>query len=395
MKIFISRDGQQLGPYSVQQINAGAAFGSFTASDLAWIEGWANWQPLSMVPGFLPPVSAPSPYLPPLPQKNSIAPLTSTTSPKKEHSEPASMFKRILKIVIVCAALFGAYQSFTAYQQARTNEREINETVEWCNKSNARSIANLKKSKVMAEAMVAAYKTSDPVPVGEVPSTATSLTPTVVPVLELTKVPLTGKTESFTTLDGDQYTGVIKRVQPDGIVLRTADGVPKIKFKKLPPEVRVKYGYDHDLEIQFLQYENTANMAAYQKQLQLNEFRKTAAIAAEAEKQRLAAEAAEAKAEMMKPPMHIKVIQVIKDGVLADVMHSAPQMSSLARMGGSAGFAGVVGGYESSGNIIFIVGMKGVTDNQELDIKLKRDGIYEYDSVSGANKTIERYSLLQ
>ena len=86
----------------------------------------------------------------------------------------------------------------------------------------------------------------------------------VTPVLELTKVPLTGMTESFTTLDGEQYTGVIKRVEPDGIVLRTSDGVPKLKFKNLPPEIGAKYGYDPELEIQFLRFRNREDVAAQQ-----------------------------------------------------------------------------------------------------------------------------------
>ena len=49
---------------------------------------------------------------------------------------------------------------------------------------------------------------------------------------------------TLTTLDGEQHTGFIKRVEPDGIVLQTSDGVPKIKFKNLPSEVAHKYGYD-------------------------------------------------------------------------------------------------------------------------------------------------------
>lgn len=88
--------------------------------------------------------------------------------------------------------------------------------------------------------------------------------PLTTPALVLTKEPLTGKTESFTTLDGDHYTGVIKRVEPDGIVLRTSDGVPKLKFKNLPPEVGVKYGYDPKLEAQFLRYMNREAVAAQQ-----------------------------------------------------------------------------------------------------------------------------------
>ena len=49
--------------------------------------------------------------------------------------------------------------------------------------------------------------------------------------------------DDFTTTDGEHYSGTIKRVEPDGIVLATADGVSKIKFKNLSPDVAKKYGY--------------------------------------------------------------------------------------------------------------------------------------------------------
>jgi hypothetical protein len=84
------------------------------------------------------------------------------------------------------------------------------------------------------------------------------------PILELTKVPLTGESESLTTLDGEHYTGVIKRVEPDGIVLRTSDGVTKLKFKNLPPEVGTKYGYNPELEVQFLRFRNQEDIIAQQ-----------------------------------------------------------------------------------------------------------------------------------
>ena len=88
--------------------------------------------------------------------------------------------------------------------------------------------------------------------------------PLTTPVLLLTKVPLTGETESFTTLEGDHYTGIIKRVEPDGIVLRTSDGVPKLKFKNLPPQVGLKYGYDPELEVQFLRFMNREDVVAHE-----------------------------------------------------------------------------------------------------------------------------------
>ncbi len=54
MQIRVIKDGEQLGPYTIEQVNAEASAGGVTADDLAWIEGWSKWQPLSMVPGFIP-----------------------------------------------------------------------------------------------------------------------------------------------------------------------------------------------------------------------------------------------------------------------------------------------------------------------------------------------------
>lgn len=51
MQIYITRDGQRLGPYSVEEINAQLAAGTVSATDLAWYEGVTNWIPLSSVPG--------------------------------------------------------------------------------------------------------------------------------------------------------------------------------------------------------------------------------------------------------------------------------------------------------------------------------------------------------
>ncbi|MHB1079560.1 MAG: RDD family protein [Prosthecobacter sp.] len=43
----IARDGQQLGVYSEQDIQAGLASGSIMSTDLLWKEGQAEWQPVS------------------------------------------------------------------------------------------------------------------------------------------------------------------------------------------------------------------------------------------------------------------------------------------------------------------------------------------------------------
>ena len=60
--IHFLRDGQQFGPYSLEEINAFLADGSLLPSDQAWYEGAPEWIPLTEVPGvalLAQPVSSP------------------------------------------------------------------------------------------------------------------------------------------------------------------------------------------------------------------------------------------------------------------------------------------------------------------------------------------------
>jgi hypothetical protein len=51
MQIYVGKNGQQLGPFTLDEVNRKVADGTFTGSDLAWYEGAAGWAPLSSVPG--------------------------------------------------------------------------------------------------------------------------------------------------------------------------------------------------------------------------------------------------------------------------------------------------------------------------------------------------------
>lgn len=51
MKIHVSRDGQQFGPYSPEDVQKYLAEGSLLASDLGWMEGEADWVPLPQLMG--------------------------------------------------------------------------------------------------------------------------------------------------------------------------------------------------------------------------------------------------------------------------------------------------------------------------------------------------------
>jgi uncharacterized RDD family membrane protein YckC/Tfp pilus assembly major pilin PilA len=54
MQIHINRDGQNYGPYSLDEVRQYLASGNLIATDLAWFEGASGWMPLSQVPGVAP-----------------------------------------------------------------------------------------------------------------------------------------------------------------------------------------------------------------------------------------------------------------------------------------------------------------------------------------------------
>src|SRR5690349_6051509 len=49
MKYYISRGGQQYGPYSLEDLQRMQAQAQVDANDLVWSEGMASWTPLSQV----------------------------------------------------------------------------------------------------------------------------------------------------------------------------------------------------------------------------------------------------------------------------------------------------------------------------------------------------------
>jgi len=51
MNYYLTQNGQQLGPYSTEQIQTFICQGLALPNDLVWAEGWPSWLPLSQVPG--------------------------------------------------------------------------------------------------------------------------------------------------------------------------------------------------------------------------------------------------------------------------------------------------------------------------------------------------------
>jgi hypothetical protein len=54
MNIFVAKNEQKLGPYSVEEVRVRIGSGSFSGEDLGWHEGLTDWQPLSRLLASLP-----------------------------------------------------------------------------------------------------------------------------------------------------------------------------------------------------------------------------------------------------------------------------------------------------------------------------------------------------
>ena len=65
MLIHVNRDGEQFGPYTIEDLNAYLAQGSILPTDQAWYEGAAGWMPMDQVPGVVLPGAAADPMAQP------------------------------------------------------------------------------------------------------------------------------------------------------------------------------------------------------------------------------------------------------------------------------------------------------------------------------------------
>ena len=74
MQIHVARNGQQLGQYSVEEVNRQLADGTLSPTDLGWHEGLAGWAPLSSIAGLTLPAAAASPAMPISPPPAALRP---------------------------------------------------------------------------------------------------------------------------------------------------------------------------------------------------------------------------------------------------------------------------------------------------------------------------------
>lgn len=63
---YVGKSGQQIGPFSLEELKSKLASGEVSPSDLVWKEGMPDWKPASTIPGLAEPVApaAPEPAVP-------------------------------------------------------------------------------------------------------------------------------------------------------------------------------------------------------------------------------------------------------------------------------------------------------------------------------------------
>lgn len=99
MQIYVGKNGQQLGPFSLEEINRKLADGTFAGTDLGWYEGAAGWAALSSIAGVVVPLAAapstPAPAPSPAPVPPAPAPIRSNAPIVPKPAAPSGGFKTL------------------------------------------------------------------------------------------------------------------------------------------------------------------------------------------------------------------------------------------------------------------------------------------------------------
>ena len=106
MQIHIARDGKQLGPFSLEEINRQIAAGTLSLSDNAWYEGASGWAPLSSVPGVTGGAASSTASIPPITSVSAppalaaaSGPVVPTTVVVAVPTEPLAIWSLVLSLV--------------------------------------------------------------------------------------------------------------------------------------------------------------------------------------------------------------------------------------------------------------------------------------------------------
>jgi len=110
MQIHIARDGKQLGPFSLEEINQQLAAGTLSLSDQVWYEGAAGWAALSTVPGVSAGAPASAAPISPAPAPVPVpAPVTPTPLIPVKKTEQLAVLSLIFSILGLCGFCCGFF----------------------------------------------------------------------------------------------------------------------------------------------------------------------------------------------------------------------------------------------------------------------------------------------
>ena len=104
MQIHVARDGKQLGPFPLEEINRQLAAGMLNLSDQAWYEGAAGWAALSTVPGVTAAAASSPAHVPPAAVL--VAPAALVPQRKTEQLAVLSLIFSVLGLFGFCCGLF-------------------------------------------------------------------------------------------------------------------------------------------------------------------------------------------------------------------------------------------------------------------------------------------------
>ena len=95
IQIYIMRNGERRGPYSLEEVNRQLAAGILEPVNQAWSEGWPGWKPLLSFPGVIMPGGASS----------TAMPLGTATVAHAERASYAGFWIRVIAYLIDCVIL--------------------------------------------------------------------------------------------------------------------------------------------------------------------------------------------------------------------------------------------------------------------------------------------------
>jgi len=111
---FIAREGEQTGPYTLDQMQQMKGADQLLPTDMAWTEGQEDWLPLSQIVGDTSPTPPPATSLPPPP------PAT-----KAKETGKSVLIVRIVLGILLIVAIVIASLSWRANQQYRKTYNKI------------------------------------------------------------------------------------------------------------------------------------------------------------------------------------------------------------------------------------------------------------------------------